>query len=136
MVTLISDRGEHELADTAPSGEALWLTPPALERSLGWSLKPEGLCQGAVCVPLAGKAASLKQGERIDAAGFWRHLDRPVAHDRAGTVWAFGAGAEDRRTKLATLEAPDFSLPDLAGRQHRLADHRGRKVYLATWASW
>ena len=27
-------------------------------------------------------------------------------------------------------------LPDLAGRPHRLSDLRGRRVFLATWASW
>ena len=33
-------------------------------------------------------------------------------------------------------EAPDFTLPDLEGRQHSLSDYRGRKVFLASWASW
>ncbi|NDG42002.1 MAG: TlpA family protein disulfide reductase, partial [Betaproteobacteria bacterium] len=37
---------------------------------------------------------------------------------------------------LSTLEAPDFELPDLAGQTHRLSDYRGKKVLLATWASW
>ena len=37
---------------------------------------------------------------------------------------------------LATGQAPDFALPDLDGRDHRLADYRGRKVLLATWSSW
>ena len=34
------------------------------------------------------------------------------------------------------LTAPDFSLPDLEGREHSLSDYRGNKVFLATWASW
>ena len=33
-------------------------------------------------------------------------------------------------------EAPDFTLPDAAGRLHRLSEHRGKKVLLVTWASW
>jgi peroxiredoxin len=37
---------------------------------------------------------------------------------------------------LASLEAPDFALPDWQGRPHRLSHYRGRKVLLATWASW
>jgi peroxiredoxin len=37
---------------------------------------------------------------------------------------------------LQSLDAPDFELPDLAGRKHRLSDHRGKKVLLASWASW
>ncbi|TAK76433.1 MAG: redoxin domain-containing protein [Dehalococcoidia bacterium] len=34
------------------------------------------------------------------------------------------------------LDAPDFELPDLDGRMHRLSDRRGKKVVLALWASW
>jgi hypothetical protein len=136
MTTLNSETGEHPLADAKAEGEALWLSPSALASALGWSLKPEGLCQGEVCVPLAGAAKALMQDGMIDAAGFWRHLDRPVVHDHAGRTWVFGASAEERRRMLANLEAPDFALPDLAGKTDRLSDHRGRKVYLATWASW
>ena len=36
----------------------------------------------------------------------------------------------------APKPAPDFTLPDLAGTQHTLSSLRGRKVLLATWASW
>ena len=47
-------------------------------------------------------------------------------------AWHRGRGT---RSALATLAAPDFELPDLAGRWHRLSEHAGRKVLLATWAS-
>jgi peroxiredoxin len=32
--------------------------------------------------------------------------------------------------------APDFELPDLAGRLHTLSELRGKKVFLLFWASW
>jgi cytochrome oxidase Cu insertion factor (SCO1/SenC/PrrC family) len=32
--------------------------------------------------------------------------------------------------------APEFSLPDLEGRQVRLADYRGKVVLLFYWATW
>jgi len=32
--------------------------------------------------------------------------------------------------------APDFSLPDLDGRTHRLSERRGHPVVLFLWASW
>jgi hypothetical protein len=56
-------------------------------------------------------------------------------HDDACDAWVLGTGAQDRAQALAALEAPDFALPDLDGRTHRLSDYRGRKVLLATWAS-
>jgi len=47
-----------------------------------------------------------------------------------------GAPAADRAARLASLEAPDFSLPDLSGRLHSLSDQRGKKTLLIAWASW
>ena len=38
--------------------------------------------------------------------------------------------------QLASLEAPDFTLPDLDGNLHSLSNYRGRKVLLATYGSW
>jgi peroxiredoxin len=37
---------------------------------------------------------------------------------------------------MLSLEAPDFTLPDVSGTPHSLSDYRGKKVLLATWASW
>ena len=47
-----------------------------------------------------------------------------------------GEAAADRSRKLESLEAPDFTLPDIEGKLHSLSDFRGKKVFLATWASW
>ena len=109
------------------------LAPADAERVTGWVLKPEGMCRDDLCVPLPG---AMKRGERIDVGAFWRHLGNPVASDRAGETWVLGAGAEARGAALAGLQAPDFELPDLAGKRHRLSDYRGQKVFLTTWASW
>jgi len=32
--------------------------------------------------------------------------------------------------------APDFTLTDIAGKQHRLSDYRGKNVMLIFWATW
>jgi hypothetical protein len=61
---------------------------------------------------------------------------RPVALDREERVACLGVAARDRAEALARGHAPDFVLPDLAGRLHALSDHRGRKVLLLAWASW
>jgi peroxiredoxin len=37
---------------------------------------------------------------------------------------------------LQSLQAPDFTLPDLEGKWHALSEYRGRKVLLVSWASW
>jgi hypothetical protein len=60
----------------------------------------------------------------------------PLAVDREERVACLGVAAAARGAALASLEAPDFALPDLAGRLHRLSEHRGRKVLLVAWASW
>jgi cytochrome oxidase Cu insertion factor (SCO1/SenC/PrrC family) len=47
-----------------------------------------------------------------------------------------GAAASERARRLASLEAPDFTLPDVDGRPHTLSGFRGKKVLLVAWASW
>lgn len=61
---------------------------------------------------------------------------RPVALDEAEGAAYLGVSAEDRGRRLASLEAPDFTLPDLDGRLHSLSEHRGAKVFLVAYGSW
>jgi hypothetical protein len=137
MVTLLTETGEHEVAGVEPSTTALWCTAREAEEATGWVAKPEGLCRGPVCVPLpAGRERELVDSGRIDLAALWRHLGQPVVHSERGHVWVLGRSARERTAALASLEAPDFALPDPTGRVHRLSDYRGRKVLLVTWASW
>ncbi|MBI3603345.1 MAG: TlpA family protein disulfide reductase [Nitrospirae bacterium] len=49
--------------------------------------------------------------------------------DRA--VWAMGA-----RPPVVGTEAAEFSLVDLAGKQHSLSEYRGKVVLLNFWATW
>ena len=127
MAIVLSDAGET----TVDAVNGLWLTGPDAERAIGWTLKPEGMCQDEMCVPLD----AVKPG-RVDVVQFWRLLGRPVVHDATQQVWALGAGADQRNAGLAALTAPDFTLPDLAGTPHTLSALRGSKVFLCTWASW
>jgi hypothetical protein len=142
MITILNEQRITPLADAVADGEALWLDAPAIESATGWQWKPEGLCRGDVCLPLPPSArgemvrAEGGHAPRLDLAAMWRHGGQPVVHDAAGRTWVLGTGAAQRRAALESLEAPDFELPDLAGRPHRLSDLRGRKVLLASWASW
>jgi hypothetical protein len=56
------------------------------------------------------------------------------AADRGQGIAAFVAA--DQPAGGGSVEAPDFTLPDLDGRMHSLSDYRGRKVVLLTWASF
>ena len=61
---------------------------------------------------------------------------RPVAVDLDARAAYLGTPASERARQLASLVAPDFTLPDLQGRLHSLADHRGAKVFLVAYGSW
>lgn len=110
------------------------LTPAALHEALGWELKPEGFCRGETCVP-AGNAHVLEDG-LVQLEAFASLMGRPLVIDIAERVAALGASPDERGTALMSGTAPDFELPDLTGRTHRLSEHRGKKVLLAAWASW
>lgn len=137
MITVIHEERETEIAAARVIDDALWLSSADVERATGWTLEPEGLCRDEACVPVPrGRAAEFVQGDAVDIAAFWRHIGRPVVRDSTGRAWVLGTGAGERARALQSLEAPDFALPDLDGRPHRLSDHRGKKVLLVTWASW
>jgi hypothetical protein len=110
------------------------VTRGALTEAIGWTLKPEGLCRDEACVPLRG--AALESAEGVDLSAVATLLGRPLALDVGERTAYLGVGAAERGRGLAALKAPDFTLPDLAGRQHSLRDHRGRKVLLVAHASW
>jgi len=135
MTVILSQLGEFDVPD-GPAG-GLWLEPQQAAAASGWTLRSEGLCRGATCVPVPpGKAEKFIADGKVNLAAFWDHMRMPAASSADGDVWALGEGAADRAATLASLEAPDFTLPDLAGVPHSLAAHRGKKILLATWASW
>jgi hypothetical protein len=133
-LTLI-DESRPATVDAVFRGDTIRLAPATVERTLGWQLKSEGLCQGDTCVPVRDPAALL-DGDGIDLRTLATLLDRPLALDADEGVAVLGASAADRSHRLASLEAPDFTLPDLAGVPHTLSALRGSKVFLCTWASW
>jgi hypothetical protein len=135
-ITILSEQRETAVPSAQADGESLWLGADDIERALGWTWKPEGLCRDDTCVPLRRTGAVVVREDRLDIAALWRHMGNPVVHDEMGGVWVFGIGSVHRTQMLAGGEAPDFALPDLQGSMHKLSDFRGKKVLLATWASW
>lgn len=138
-IAILHDRREYQAADALTEGDNLWLGLDDLRAASGWELKPEGPCMGERCVPIPpGREAEFLRdgGRRFNLAALARLLGNPIAHDDRHGVWAFGAAPAERNQALRTLEAPDFTLPDLDGRMHSLADYKGMKRILMAWASW
>ena len=137
MTTVLTDAGLAEVSARSDVLGELWLSDQDCEKLSGWVMKPEGLCRDQICTPVpVARAEDYVRDGSINLAAFWRLMNKPYAHSEDGEVWAFGEGAEARASQLKSLEAPDFALPDLAGKSHALSDYRGKKVLLATWASW
>ena len=105
----------------------------AFEQATGWAVKPEGACQGDVCVPLPPEARL--DGGRIRLDVVAERLGAPLLHDEERQVWALGPATVCGRA-LATAEAPELELPDLDGNIFKLSSLHGKKVLLVAWASW
>jgi len=138
-VTVIYGDRESELVGAAAEGDDLWLPLDDLRRSTGWEVRPEGACLDDVCVPIpTGREGEFLRdgGSHFNLTALARLLGQPVLHDEPHDVWLFGQAAAARRGRLLSLEAPDFTLPDLEGRPNSLSDYRGKKVFLVSWASW
>ena len=132
--TLLEGSDAHDVEASVDGGHVT-LPVDAVEDALGWELKPEGLCRGAVCIPVRDRSALERDGG-IDLEALADALGRPLALDVDERAAALGTPAADRTQSMASLEAPDFTLPDLEGRMHSLSEHRGKKVLLIAYASW
>jgi hypothetical protein len=130
-VTVITDEPRSAPAEEV-EGRVL-VGPADLPAAIGWTLKPEGLCQGETCVPVRDQAA-LFDGDQLDLGRVAEALDRPYLVDDGIAV--LGEDRAVRRLAADGLQAPTFTLPDLDGELHRLEEWRGRKKLLVAFASW
>ncbi len=135
MTTLtVLDEGRPTEVEFAVAAGSMRIPPAMVEAAVGWRLEDRGLCRGDVCIPV--RDPDLATADGVSLPGLAAALGRPLALDVPEQAAYLGAAAADRAAALAGLEAPAFSLPDLGGRLHSLAEHRGTKVLLAAWASW
>ena len=105
------------------------------ETITGWVLKPEGLCKGDICFPVRN-VDELSDGVNIDLAVFAKLTNQSLLFDREYEVAALGELAPARAKSMSTLNAPDFRLPDIHGKQVSFSDFNRRKRLLLAWSSW
>ena len=138
---VIYDDVATEVAVAPDLSTDLWITTSDLLRATRFVIKPQGVCRDELCFPLpkSRKAEFVSnKGSRtwFNLSEFAKLIRQPVVADQKNSVWYFGARDAEQNDYLTSLEAPNFSLPDLNGRVHSLTDFRGKKVLLVTWASW
>lgn len=129
--TVLCDGTEH-VVDIA--AERQTVTRADFEAATGWRVEEQGLCRGDLCMPVA--TADVLDGGRVDIAAVAAATGRPWVVEPAAHAGVLGEAAVTRSSALTSLHAPEFALPDLDGRVHRLSQYRGRKVLLAAYASW
>ena len=100
------------------------------EAGTGWTLKPEGACQGEVCIPLSRPA-----GDSIDVTSVAKDIGMPLVAAPDHGLWALGPASIGSRA-LTSAKAPELRLPDLDGHEFRLSSLRGKKVLLYAWAPY
>ena len=81
-------------------------------------------------------AARMSNGDAIDVAEFARVTGRNVVIDTSRNVVAMGEQASNRAAAMATLDAPNFTLPDINGNSVSLSDFAHRKKLILAWSSW
>src|SRR5882762_10245682 len=126
---------EVSLAPQASSD--LWITTTDLTRATRFVIKPQGVCRDELCFPLPKNRRAeflSKKGSTtwFNLSEFARLIKQPFVTDQKNGVWYFGARAAEQNGYLTSLAAPNFTLPDLNGKLHSLADFRGKKVLLVT----
>ncbi len=136
VTILYEDHAAVAARDAREDGDRLLLSPGDFEAATGWVLKPQGLCRDEACLMLPADGSWVDGEGRIDLAAFSRHFQRPVVHDEEHSIWSVGASADARADALLSLEAPDFTLPDVDGKPHSLSDFRGKRVFMFSWGSY
>ena len=137
---VIYDGSPSEVTTFADTKD-LWITLKDLTQATRFVVKPQGICRDELCFPIpkGRKADFISKRDGADwfnLSEFARLVKQPATHDEKNSTWYFGKREDERGTYLASLEAPNFTLPDMNGRTHSLSDFRGKKVLLITWASW
>ena len=133
QLTVIDESGSHSFEKVGFGN--LGVSAKSFSHATSWTLKAEGLCKDEVCVPVRD-TATMSDGVSIDVAEFARVTGRKTVIDAARNVVALGEQASARAESMATLDAPNFTLPDINGNLVSLSDFANRKKLILAWSSW
>ena len=119
--------------DPGRAKDALWVRKADLPRVNDFEVKPQGACRADICVPIP---KDMMRGDYFNVTAFARKVGQSVVADGDARVWSLGEIPMLRGGFLESRAAPDFAVPDRAGRPVHLSRFRGKKVLVITWASW
>jgi hypothetical protein len=119
--------------DPKQAKDALWVKKRDLPAINEFHVKPQGACRADLCIPIPKQ---MLRGEYFNLTAFAKKIGQPVVADTDARVWSFGEIQALRGSFLEGRMAPDFTVPDRAGRPVHLSRFRGKKVLVVTWASW
>ena len=136
MLGLVVNReGETTAVEVGSNFGEFAISLDDFARATGWQLKPQGLCIAEICVPVRD-AKTLSNQTQIDLVEFARVTNQNIVVDQERKVVALGEHADTRSEAMTSLDAPDFRLPDIHGRQVSFSDFNRRKRLLLAWSSW
>ena len=132
---VVNREGETMAVEIASNFGEFAISLDDFARATGWQLKPQGLCIDEICVPVRD-AKTLTNQTQIDLVEFARVTNQNIVVDQERKVVALGEHADTRSEAMTSLDAPDFRLPDIHGRQVSFSDFNRRKRLLLAWSSW
>ena len=132
---VINREGKTTAVEVASNFGEFAISLDDFARATGWQLKPQGLCIAEICVPVRD-AKTLTNQTQIDLVEFARVTNQNIVVDQERKVAALGEHADTRSETMTSLDAPDFRLPDIHGRQVSFSDFNRRKRLLLAWSSW
>src|SRR5689334_4615817 len=107
-VTLIHEEQPIEFARAAEINGALWIEASDLAQRTGWELKPQGVCRGELCYPVAADVRATLQRESdglkwVNLSAIAEVAGLPYASDGKHRVCYVGTEAAARASQLRSL---------------------------------
>jgi len=134
ILEVLVDSGVCEI-DGVIDGEVVSVSRAALQESIGWEIRPEGLCRGDICVPVTDDGG-IVHGDQVDLVAAARLTGSEVLIDHDAPAIAISLPAPIRHQTLVGRQAAEFTLPDLNGDSHSLSEFAGKRRLLVAFATW